>query len=47
MSRCRAKYFSYPYLLHPGVDLLVRGVDQEVALLVLLDECFHPEEEEF
>ena len=31
-----------PHLLHPGVDLLVRGVDQEVALLVVLDERLHP-----
>ena len=32
-----------PHLLHPRVDLLVRGVDEEVALLVVLDECLHPE----
>lgn len=31
------------HLLHPRVDLLVRGVDKEVALLVVLDERLHPE----
>ena len=31
------------HLLHPRVDLLVRGVDQEVTLLVVLDERLHPE----
>ena len=30
------------HLLHPRVDLLVRGVDQEVTLLVVLDERLHP-----
>ena len=31
------------HLLHPRVDLLVWGVDQEVPLLVVLDERLHPE----
>ena len=29
------------YLFHPGIDLLIWGVDQVVTFLVLLDESFH------
>ena len=32
----------HPHLLHPGVDLLVGSVDEEVPLLVVLDESLHP-----
>merc|ERR1719458_1115846 len=38
---CRGSDENALPLLHPWVDLLVRGVDEEVSLLVVLDERLH------